>query len=114
MKFQELVLKKVRCVDCWVGVHREIAHVDVCMQTVVGLLLHQMMLQITQAGLLLMVILVEILKIIIKHHKELDVHFCHLHHRKIVFAQHSQHSVHQHNLLVGCRIISIRHNFCNA
>ncbi len=44
MKFQELVLKKVRCAGYWVVAHQEIAPADACMQTVVALLLRQMML----------------------------------------------------------------------
>lgn len=99
MKFQELVLKKVRCAGYWAVAHQEIAPADACMQTVVALLLRQMMLQITRAALPRTAIQVRIHKGMIKRHKD----FCaHLHHRKIVFAINNQHSARQPNLPVGC------------
>ena len=100
MKFQELVLKKVRCAGYWAVAHQEIAPADACMQTVVALLLRQMMLKITRAALPRTAIQVRIHKGMIKRHKD----FCaHLHHRKIVLAKsHNQHSARQPNLPVGC------------
>ena len=99
MKFQELALKKVRCAGYWAVAHQEIAPADACMQTVVALLLRQMMLQITRAALPRTAIQVRIHKGMIKRHKD----FCaHRHHRSIVLAHHNQHSARQPNLPVGC------------
>ena len=105
MKFQELVLKKVRCAGYWAVAHQEIAPADACMQTVVALLLRQMMLQITRAALPRTAIQVRIHKGMIKRHKD----FCaHLHHRSIVLAQpHNQHSARQPKLPVGCTKIIV-------
>ena len=99
MKFQELVLKKVRCAGYWAVAHQEIAPADACMQTVVALLLRQMMLQITRAALPRTAIQVRIHKGMIKRHKDFCAHF---HHRSIVLAHNNQHSARQPNLPVGC------------